>query len=167
VVILGAGGAGGTLALKAVRDGAKSVSVFDINMPNGVVNRALEYKPNANITGYKFCYDTIGKVASSANILINATPLGMHGVEIDFTKLDFLDNLREDTIVYDLVYNPAETKLLQYARRRGLRAVGGLKMLIYQAVLAQERYFSAILNKENSFRIMEVHHNDTVTQERM
>jgi shikimate dehydrogenase len=42
------------------------------------------------------------------------------------------DLIRSQTLVYDLVYRPAETRLLRDARAAGARTIGGLPMLIYQ-----------------------------------
>jgi len=44
--------------------------------------------------------------------------------------------LREDLTVVDIIYNPAETKLLKAARKVGAKTVNGLGMLIYQGALA-------------------------------
>ena len=44
-----------------------------------------------------------------------------------------LDKLKSDTVVYDIVYNPSKTVLIQEAQKRGLKTIGGLDMLIYQA----------------------------------
>lgn len=48
--------------------------------------------------------------------------------------------LRAEQTVYDLVYNPAETRLLQQAKQMGAHAIGGLGMLIWQGALAFERW---------------------------
>jgi shikimate dehydrogenase len=75
----------------------------------------------------------------AAEIMINATPLGMTGyppLEVD------LAGLPPDTLIYDLVYDPIETPLLRVARERGLRTISGLDMLIGQAALAFELFFS-------------------------
>ena len=48
--------------------------------------------------------------------------------------------LHSAMMVYDLVYNPAETKLLAMAKARGAKPVNGLKMLFYQAVLAFQHW---------------------------
>jgi len=47
-----------------------------------------------------------------------------------------LSCLHRDLIVYDLIYNPPETRLLKGAKERGAQAMNGLDMLIYQALEA-------------------------------
>jgi shikimate dehydrogenase len=70
-------------------------------------------------------------------LLINATPLGMHGADAgDYTDLDFLDALPADACAYDLIYAPPVTALLAAAARRGLRTVNGLPHLVCQGALA-------------------------------
>ena len=49
-----------------------------------------------------------------------------------------LDLLNPDTLIYDIVYNPIQTILIKEANKRGLRTIGGLDMLIYQAQRAIE-----------------------------
>ncbi|HEX8167906.1 MAG TPA: shikimate dehydrogenase [Beijerinckiaceae bacterium] len=73
-----------------------------------------------------------------AGLLVNTTSCGMAGhppLEID------LSGLPGDAVVTDIVYVPLETPLLAQARARGLRAVGGLGMLLHQAVPGFERWF--------------------------
>jgi shikimate dehydrogenase len=73
-----------------------------------------------------------------AQLLVNASPLGMKGqepLEIDLSPLP------ETALVYDLVYTPLETPLLQAAKARDLETVDGLDMLIGQAALAFELFF--------------------------
>ena len=71
------------------------------------------------------------------NIIVNATPLGTFP-NIDQTPLTTLLNLSEETIVYDLVYNPLETKFLKDAGRIGknIILINGMDMLIQQAASA-------------------------------
>ncbi len=73
-----------------------------------------------------------------AELLVNASPLGMKGqdpLEIDLSPLS------DHALVYDLVYAPLETALLKAARARDLDVVDGLDMLIGQAALAFELFF--------------------------
>jgi len=74
----------------------------------------------------------------SAQLLVNASPLGMTGQEA--LEID-LEPLPDDALVYDLVYAPLETPLLSAAKARGLDHIDGLDMLIGQAALAFELFF--------------------------
>jgi shikimate dehydrogenase len=70
-----------------------------------------------------------------ADILVNSTSSGMDGREV----LDLpLDKMKKTSVVYDLVYKPRETRLVKEARGLGLKAAGGLGMLLYQGVLSFE-----------------------------
>ncbi len=78
------------------------------------------------------------RVAASADILVNTTPAGMAGQP----ALAFdLARLPPHAVVDDIVYVPRETPLLRAAAARGLRTVGGLGMLLHQAVPGFERWF--------------------------
>jgi shikimate dehydrogenase len=70
-----------------------------------------------------------------ADILVNATPLGMTGYDrgADATALPDLAGLSPDAVVCDIVYRPLETPLLRAAAKRGCRTVDGLGMLLHQA----------------------------------
>jgi 3-dehydroquinate dehydratase/shikimate dehydrogenase len=72
--------------------------------------------------------DEVG--SGSYDILINATPVGMHP-RVDDTPVA-AESLRAG-VVFDLVYNPAETRLLREARQGGARTVSGLDMFVEQA----------------------------------
>jgi shikimate dehydrogenase len=69
----------------------------------------------------------------SFDLVVNATPLGMHGEPPPFDPT----RLRSGQFVYDTVY-PAETQLLVEARARGADAAGGLGMLVHQGALSFE-----------------------------
>ena len=75
-----------------------------------------------------------------AQLLVNASPLGMQGqppLELELSPLP------ADAVVYDLVYAPLVTPLLADADARGLETVDGLEMLVGQAALAFEIFFDA------------------------
>lgn len=72
-------------------------------------------------------------------LLVNTTPVGMYP-HAQATPWPEDGPWPPQGAVYDLVYNPRETRLLQAARRAGLPAVGGLGMLVWQAALAFERW---------------------------
>jgi shikimate dehydrogenase len=80
-------------------------------------------------------------------LLVNTTPLGMHPHEQASPWHPNLP-LPRGALVYDLVYNPAETMLARQARRQGLRAVTGAGMLVEQAALAFERWTGVLASRE-------------------
>ena len=69
--------------------------------------------------------------AGSWDVLVNATPVGTRP-NADRSPLPDGHPL-DGKLVYDLVYNPSETRLLVEARRQGCRTIGGLDMLVAQA----------------------------------
>ena len=73
--------------------------------------------------------------AAGYDLLVNATPLGMAGSP-DFPDFSFLNALSAHAVVFDLVYHPEETTLLQRAKALGLNIVGGLALLYAQAKLS-------------------------------
>ncbi|MBM3180913.1 MAG: shikimate dehydrogenase [Chloroflexi bacterium] len=74
---------------------------------------------------------------STFDLLVNTTPLGM-SPNIDQSPLPANLSLPSNTLIYDLVYNPRETKLVKDARAKGLFATNGFGMLIEQAALSFE-----------------------------
>ena len=74
-----------------------------------------------------------------ARVLVNTTRIGMVPDSDGLPPIP-LDALTPALLVYDLVYNPIETRLLQEARRRGCETLTGVKMLVYQGAAAFERW---------------------------
>jgi shikimate dehydrogenase len=82
----------------------------------------------------------MGDALPAADLLVNATSLGMVGRPL--LELD-LAPLADSATVYDIVYAPLETGLLKAASARGLKTLDGLEMLIGQAALAFDIFFDA------------------------
>jgi len=76
---------------------------------------------------------------AASRVVVNATPVGMHP-DVDRTPWTEAGDFSADQIVYDLVYNPRETRLLREAAARGATPIGGLDMLIGQAAAAYEQW---------------------------
>ena len=81
-------------------------------------------------------------------MVINATPLGMEGFP-PFASLSFLEALPPGAAVFDLVYHPRQTALLAAAQDRGLTAIGGMELLVQQAILAFSRFTGTALDRES------------------
>ena len=73
----------------------------------------------------------IGDYLKDADILVDTTPLGMDP-HIDDEPIAMAEDMHEDLVVFDAVYNPNETVLLKEAIKAGAKPVYGIKMLLYQ-----------------------------------
>lgn len=143
VTLLGAGGAAKAVALALAEAGAERVQVC-----NRTLERAGELcARHPRLTPAPFDPDTLERLCRGADLLVNCTSLGMEGCPRQFEGFSFLDALPPHGAVFDLIYHPAETELLAQARRRGLRAMNGLPMLVWQAVLALEHFLNRPLDR--------------------
>ena len=84
-------------------------------------------------------WETLPELLSSADLLVNTTPVGMYP-QIDNSPVssELMNLLKPDAIAYDLIYTPSPTKFLSFATARGLKAIDGLEMLVQQGAAALE-----------------------------
>ncbi|MBI3648775.1 MAG: shikimate dehydrogenase [Actinobacteria bacterium] len=127
-LIFGAGGAARACALALARGGLARLSVALRERARGAPLRAM-LEPDAvevELVGFE--------QASSleADLVVNATPLGVHGEELPLVPLG------PETLVVDLLYRPAITPLQTRAKALGASAFGGLGLLLHQAALSFE-----------------------------
>lgn len=95
-------------------------------------------------------FDGLSSHLRMADMVINASPLGMAGQAAWPTDaLANLCRLEGGGTVFDMVYAPLETPLLAAARARGLRTIDGLSMLIGQAAAAFELFFGTPAPREH------------------
>ncbi len=129
VLLLGAGGAARAVALALGREGS-AVTV--------AARRADAARSAAALApaGEAIEWDAARLLAPEADLVVNATPVGMtgDGIAIDPSVL------HPGQVVADLVYHPLDTPLLVAARGAGAAVVDGLGMLVHQAALAIERW---------------------------
>ena len=137
--ILGTGGASRAAVVGLAEKGVKIIDFYTRNIINS--RQTLDYV-RAKFPEIEFNVYQIQNIQSLKDtaIVVNATPIGMKGFMANEMPLEpkDLDELSKDTIVYDIVYNPVKTILIKEAQKRGLRTIGGLDMLIYQAQRAIE-----------------------------
>jgi shikimate dehydrogenase len=136
LLLLGAGAAARTIAFKSALEGAASITILARapEKARALCEEVKGLKTEADIA----CGNSreTADCAGGIDLMVNATPLGMEGTDSEYGDIAFLDRLPKDALVYDLIYEPAETKLLAEARQRGLKTQNGLKMLKCQALLA-------------------------------
>lgn len=143
ILLLGAGGAARSAAFSLVFSGAK------LTVLNRTVDNAKALCENVGGVGYdELNADTLLEYSKKADVLVNCTSLGMRG-KGRFENLDFIMNMKSDSVVIDAVYNPLDTELLVNAKKHGLIAMSGLWMLVYQGALAF-KWWTGMLPDEDS-----------------
>ncbi len=149
VVIIGAGGVASTIALKMAFEGASSITIVNRTLSAAeVISQNVFEHTGKKAKVLPFAEESFEDISEHCDILINSTPLGMQGIAADFEDLTFLKGVKQGALVYDLIYNPSETSLLQTAKSLGLNTLNGLGMLIYQGLLADEIFLDRTLNFE-------------------
>jgi shikimate dehydrogenase len=80
-----------------------------------------------------FTYNELNKdIIESHPLIINTTPMGMHPNVGDYPSIPF-EYITADHMLFDLIYNPAETEFIRRGREQGAKAINGLEMLYFQA----------------------------------
>lgn len=137
VIILGAGGAARSVAMLCADKGAKEVYIF-----NRTLSRAVEIADEVNgLYGMKVVIPMelhdYGKLSGKNYLCIQATSVGMHP-NVDCAVMEQGDFYEMIHTGYDIVYNPYETKFMSLVKEHGGQAYNGLKMLLYQGIIAYE-----------------------------
>jgi len=131
VLLLGAGGAGRTAALKLAADGAEQI--FLVNRTWGkaeaVAGEIRERWPGVGVT--------VGYPPGRVELVLNATSLGL-GTNDPLPYDEARFSPQKAGAVYDMVYRPAETPLLKAAKAAGCRVANGISRLLYQGASALE-----------------------------
>ncbi len=160
MTLLGAGGAATAILIQAALDGVAEIEVF--NIKDNFYARAEEIVAKLNertsckvsIHDYADTEALRESIANSA-ILVNATSVGM-APNTDKTMITDTSMFREGLFVFDVIYNPKETRFLREAKEAGCKTGNGLYMLLYQGAasfklwtgedmpvdIIKEKYFS-------------------------
>ena len=133
VVLLGAGGAARGAAFGLVAAGISQLVILNRNLERAQL-LASELQQNYDCPIFSLS-DPSFLIPRSNSVIINATSVGLHG-DISPLPADILARFDSDTFVYDMIYNPLETRLLCQARAMGLPSANGLSMLLHQGALA-------------------------------
>jgi len=134
IAVIGAGGASRAVTVYLSKAISKSVSIYDIDK-NKVSSLVSYLKANFKQTDIRAASSVKELVIDNCDLLINTTPVGMK--DSDPCPVD-AKSIHKGMLVYDLIYNPAETKLLKIAKDKGAKTSNGLGMLLYQGMIAFE-----------------------------
>jgi len=138
-LVLGAGGSARAVVYALLHDG------WNVTLASRRIEQAQQL--SQSFGKYDLQLSTFDFQLSTFNLIVNTTPLGMTP-NTETSPLPEYAVLSKHTFIYDLVYNPRETKLVRDARAQGLSATTGLGMLIEQAALAFEIWTGAKADRD-------------------
>ena len=131
VLLLGAGGAGRTAALKLAAE-----KVAELFLANRTVSKAEEIAVEIK-KQFPSVKISVGYPKTNVDLVLNATSYGLKpddGSPLDEKQF----SLKQARAVYDMIYKPAETKLLAVAKAAGCKTANGIGMLVHQGAKAFE-----------------------------
>ena len=136
VFMMGAGGAGKAIAVKLAERGVERLVITDkiVERAESLVGKLRENIPDCAVYAVAMSSKEFVETVSESTLLVNATPVGMN--EGDPCLID-PNYLHKDLFIYDVVYN-RETPLIAEAKKRGIKALGGIGMLLHQGAASFE-----------------------------
>jgi len=139
-LVLGAGGSARAIVYGLAEAGCLSITVLNrtVDKAHELAQEIRDVFPFCRLSGHAMP-DEIAILAQEAQMIVNCTSLGMTP-KIEGLPWDETVAFRPGQVVYDLVYNPPQTRLLVKAAADGAQAIGGLGMLIWQGAIAFERW---------------------------
>ncbi len=137
VLILGSGGTSKTAEAVATALGASEIVKLSRTAKEGYIT-----------------YSDAEKIHNDADVIINTTPCGMYP-DVRNSPID-ISKYKDLSAVVDVIYNPLISTLVFVAKERGIKAVGGLYMLVAQAAFAAEKFIGEYVSPE---KIREVYIN--------
>jgi len=151
-LVLGAGGSARAVVYALAQDG------WDIAITARRSEQAQELiakLPNSDSRITSIEFNALYSLLSTFSLIVNTTPVGM-SPNMDASPWPANLSFPPDAAIYDLVYNPRETKLVMDARTAGLSATTSLGMLVEQAALSFEIWTGCNLPREPLFAAVEV-----------
>jgi shikimate dehydrogenase len=136
LVLLGAGGAGKAIAFHSAPEVEELVILNRTPQKAKKLAEVLRKEFNKKINGNAFSTEIMKQELRDADILVNATSVGMHP-DVN-QSLVSPSLLKPDLCVMDIIYNPIETKLAKDAKAVGAKVVSGIEMLVYQGAASFE-----------------------------
>jgi shikimate dehydrogenase len=137
-LVLGAGGAARAVVYALLKDSWKvtlAVRRADLNQACTLIEAFEPQTISSSMDLVLLEAGDLERLGNGIQLIVNATPIGMFP-ETDFSPWPSGLPFPKEAAVYDLVYNPRQTRLVREAQAAGLRATSGLGMLVEQAALS-------------------------------
>ena len=145
-VLLGAGGAARAVVWGLIKAGVQAIYI-GVRSPEKVQPLVDEFSAYGKLTVSHWESEDFAAKLSAADLLVNTTPLGMTPHVDAMPPVDW-SKVKADAFVYDIIYTPAETRLLREAREYGHRVLNGEGMLAGQGAAAFVKWTGVAPNVE-------------------
>ena len=134
VVVLGAGGSARAVVVSLALEDVKKISIANRTASKAIQLAAdISKKTGIEIHGMGLDDKELPKAISESSLLVNTASSSM---DLEHPLLINEDWLHRQLVVYDIIYNPPETRLMKVAKEKGLKTVGGIGMLVHQGAIA-------------------------------
>ena len=136
-IVLGSGGASRSVIQGLINLNLSSISVISRNQ-SSLDELRKNFDNQIHLRGYLSNDNKVQNLIRKADLIVNTTPVGMKTTKHEYNMLPFGEafwrSLNSQTIVYDLIYNPAPTPLLKFSAQKGCMTIDGVKMLVAQGM---------------------------------
>jgi len=136
-IVLGSGGAARSVIQGLINLNFSTISVVSRNK-SSLKKLIKNFGDQIEIQGLLNNDNKAQNLIKEADLIVNTTPVGMKTATNEENMLPygetFWKSLGSETIVYDLIYNPAPTPLLKFSAKKGCLIIDGLQMLIAQGI---------------------------------
>ncbi|MHA1682295.1 MAG: shikimate dehydrogenase [Promethearchaeota archaeon] len=162
-LFLGAGGAARAVSFAIARE-VSSLTLSsierDMSLAKSLGDELRAFAPDTNVRVVSMDDAVLEREMENAGLLVNATPVGMHPHEGKSLVKDAW--IHDGMAVFDLIYNPLDTKLVKQAKAKGCKIAHGLDMLVHQGAIAFEWWTgmapSVSLMKESAMKKLGMKH---------
>ena len=144
VLLLGAGGAARAIVAGFQKENAKDITI--VNRTESKGNELVKFSNELGLNAISKTIDGMNELDSNFDFIVNASALGLKNEKNIIPEKFF----NEHTIVYDIVYKPVKTDLINKAKDKNCKIIFGYEMLLGQAI----RSFEIWLDKKAPYEIM-------------
>lgn len=138
VVVLGAGGAARAVVVALALRGVAAITIANRTVEKAVaLATEMDQKTGVSMQGMGLTDERLPQSVRASKLLVNTATISM---DVTQPLLISADWLQPNTIVYDIVYTPPVTPLMQAATERGCQTLGGIGMLVHQGAIAFEKW---------------------------
>ena len=156
VSVIGAGGAARSVIYSLIRN-------FKPKKIN-IINRTKEKAESLNeyfsakmlfdeIEAFELIPPDIVEILNTSALIVNATSIGMQPNEDD-SPTTIADSFRKNQLVFDLIYNPIDTRFLELAKSKGAVTIKGLKMFVRQGAKSFELWTGKQMPEEEIYKLL-------------